>query len=282
MKTAINGVNYYYQWLTDYEANRPTLVCLHGFTGTSQTFVPVFQRDRDRNILAIDLIGHGQTDSYVHPYRYQMECLCQDIALLTEQLGISKFSLLGYSMGARVALGFTCLFPQKIQKLLLESGSPGLKSKTERMTRKCSDEHLAGFIMSHSIEAFVDKWEKLSLFDSQKQLSCKILATLRKERLSQQAFGLACSLWFMGTGVQPDFWQELDKIEIPTLLIVGELDHKFQRIAQNMQEKQQNMSIKIVKNAGHCVHLEKPEIVEEVVYSFLISYTDQLMGNNKI
>ncbi|WP_206911819.1 2-succinyl-6-hydroxy-2,4-cyclohexadiene-1-carboxylate synthase [Enterococcus sp. DIV0840] len=275
MKTSINGVIYYYEWLSGYESNRPTLVCFHGFTGTSQTFAPVFQKESDRNILVIDLIGHGQTDCYVHPYRYQMDCLCQDIALLTEKLGILSFSLLGYSMGARVALGFTYLFPQKIHQLVLESGSPGLQSMSERIMRKRSDEHLAGFIMSHPIEAFVDKWEKLSLFDSQKRLSSKIQETLRQERLSQQVFGLACSLWYMGTGVQPDFWQELDKIKIPTLVIVGELDLKFQHIAQSMKEKQPDMSIEVVSDAGHCVHLEKPEIVEEVVYTFLSSSSEK-------
>lgn len=275
MKANINGVNYYYEWLSDYKENRPTLICFHGFTGTSKTFIPVFKKESNRNILAIDLIGHGQTDSYVHPYRYQMDCLCQDIAVLTEQLGIITFSLLGYSMGARVALGFTCLFPQKIQQLLLESGSPGLKSKAERMMRKRSDEHLAGFIMSHSIEDFVDKWEQLSLFDSQRYVSPKIQETLRQERLSQRAFGLACSLWFMGTGVQPEFWQKLDKIKAPVLLIVGELDPKFQRIAQRMQAKKLDLSIETVKNAGHCVHLEKPEIFEEAVYTFLASNTNQ-------
>lgn len=274
MKTNINGVTYYYEWLSAYESNRPTLVCLHGFTGTSQTFTPVFQKESDRNILVIDLIGHGQTDCYVHPYRYQMGCLCQDIALLTEQLNILKFSLLGYSMGARVALGFACLFPQKIHQLVLESGSPGLKSVPERIMRKRSDEHLAGFIMSHTMEAFVDKWEKLSLFDSQKRSSSKVQERLRQERLAQQAFGLASSLWYMGTGVQPNFWQELDKIKVPTLLIVGELDLKFQRIAKSMKEKQPDMFVEVVSNAGHCVHLEKPEMFEKIVYTFLSSFTD--------
>lgn len=279
MNITINKVNYYYEWLSVYKPDRPTLVCLHGFTGTSQTFAPVFHKKNEMNILAIDLIGHGRTDCYVHPYRYQMECLCQDIAIVTERLGIIQFSLLGYSMGARVALGFACLFPQKVQQLILESGSPGLKSEDERMIRKRSDDHLASFIMSHSIETFVEKWENLALFASQKRLSSKIKETLRKERLSQQAFGLACSLWFMGTGVQPDFWDELYKIGAPTLLIVGDLDVKFQIIAQNMQERQPKVSIEIVEDAGHCIHLEKPEIFEEVVYTFLSSATNQSLGH---
>ncbi|OJG27607.1 2-succinyl-6-hydroxy-2,4-cyclohexadiene-1-carboxylate synthase [Enterococcus caccae] len=268
-------MKYYYEWFSDYEVNRPTLVCFHGFTGTSQTFKPVFQKESDFNILAIDLIGHGKTDCYVHPYRYQMTCLCQDIALLTEQLGILVFSLLGYSMGARAALGFACLFPQKVQQLILESGSPGLEKESERMMRKYSDEHLATFIMNHPIEAFVERWENLPLFESQKKLPLKVQKILRKERLSQQSFGLACSLWYMGTGVQPDFWQELDKIQASTLLIVGELDLKFQQIAKKMTEQQPNVSIEVVSNAGHCVHIEKPETFEQLVVAFVSSYLEK-------
>ena len=275
MNLNINGVNYYYEWLSDYEPNRQTLVCFHGFTGTSQTFAPVFQKENDINILAIDLLGHGKTDCYVHPYRYQIECLCQDIALLTERLGIVDFSLLGYSMGARAALAFACLFPKKVQYLILESGSPGLESKAERMRRKNSDEYLAGSIMSHPIEAFVDKWENLSLFDSQKRLPTKIKETLRNERLSQRSFGLACSLWFMGTGVQPSFWQALSDIKVPILLIVGELDVKFQKIAKKMKNNQPDVSIKIVCDTGHCVHLEKPEIFANLVHTFLFSYPNR-------
>ncbi|OTN88791.1 2-succinyl-6-hydroxy-2,4-cyclohexadiene-1-carboxylate synthase [Enterococcus sp. 7E2_DIV0204] len=274
MNATINGVNYYYEWFSEYKAKRPTVVCFHGFTGTSQTFAPVFLKERELNILAIDLIGHGKTDCYVHPYRYQMDCLCQDIAILTEQLGIFKFSLLGYSMGARAALGFAYLFPQKIQQLILESGSPGLKGKTERILRKYSDEHLAGFIMSHSIEAFVEKWEKLPLFASQKKLSIQVQEAVRQERLAQRNFGLACSLWFMGTGVQPDFWPELDKLKVPTLLIVGELDHKFQQIASKMKERQPAFLIEIVSNTGHCIHLEKPQTFEKIVISFVTSSSE--------
>ncbi|WP_429951468.1 2-succinyl-6-hydroxy-2,4-cyclohexadiene-1-carboxylate synthase [Enterococcus sp. AZ101] len=272
MKSNVNGVNYYYEWLSGYQADRSTLVCFHGFTGSSQTFVSVFQEMTDFNILVIDLIGHGKTDCYVHPYRYQIDCLCQDIALLTKQLGIEYFVLLGYSMGARAALVFTYLYPQKVQQLILESGSPGLESATARLRRKQSDEYLASFIMSHPIDDFVNKWEKLPLFDSQKRLTLHVQKAIRQERLAQQSFGLACSLWFMGTGVQPSLWQELHNIHVPILLIVGALDPKFQQIAIEMKEKQPNLTIEIVDDVGHCVHLEKPSTFEKIIYSFLAKF----------
>lgn len=269
MKININGVNYYYEWLSTYKENQPTLVCLHGFTGTSQTFASVFQADNRINILGIDLIGHGRTDAAVHPYRYQLACLCEDIVLLTEKLGLEQFSLLGYSMGARVALGIVCLFPYKVQQLILESGSPGLNDTSERLSRQHSDERLAGYILSHSIEEFVDKWEKLPLFASQRKLPIQIQETIRQERLSQQRQGLACSLWYMGTGVQPSFWEGLKNIKIPVQVIVGELDNKFVRLANEMKKRQPAFSISIINNAGHCVHLEKPDEFAKVSLNYL-------------
>lgn len=269
MKININGVNYYYEWFSSYQADRPTLVCLHGFTGTSQTFASVFQEDSEINILGIDLIGHGKTDYAVHPYRYQLDGLCQDIVLLTENLGLKQFYLLGYSMGARAALGISCLFPAKVQQLILESGSPGLSDVSERLVRQRSDERLAGYLLSHSIKAFVKKWESLPLFASQKKLPIQVQETIRQERLSQSRFGLACSLWYMGTGVQPSFWDKLTSIKIPVQLIVGELDFKFIQLAHEMKNRQPSFSVKTIVGAGHCVHLEKPEEFAKASMNFL-------------
>ncbi len=268
MNIEINGVDYYYEWLS-YKKGCPTLVCLHGFTGSGQTFAPVFQGKSDFNILVIDLIGHGRSSIHVHPYRYQLDSLCQDLALLTEKLGISVFSLLGYSMGARVALGFYYLFPHKVQQLILESGSPGLKSRSERTRRQLSDERLASWTLTSPIKDFVMKWEALPLFDTQRSLPDQLQVAVREERLAQQPFGLACSLWFMGTGIQKSYWTELVGINIPVLLIVGELDHKFRWIAEEMKQIQSTFIIETVEHAGHCVHLEKPRQFEEIVYGFL-------------
>ncbi|MFD1901242.1 hypothetical protein GQR36_16785 [Enterococcus termitis] len=65
------------------------------------------------------------------------------------------------------------------------------------------------------------------------------------------------------------FLPELTHITIPVLLIVGELDTKFQQIADQMKQRQVTFSIKTVSDAGHCVHLEKPQQFEKIVYDFL-------------
>lgn len=55
-----------------------------------------------------------------------------------------------------------------------------------------------------------------------------------QERLSQSAFGLASSLWYMGTGAQESYWERLAELQpIPTDLLVGGEDQKFIGIAKN-------------------------------------------------
>lgn len=260
MKSNLNGVIYYYEWFSGYCPERPTILCLHGFTGTSQTFAGSFTTkfSKHYNLLAVDLLGHGQTQVFVHPYRYQMDCLCKDLVALTDELGLSSFSLIGYSMGARVALALTLLFPGKIDRVLLEGGSPGLQGSFARAQRQRMDQQLAIRLLSQGIRPFVDSWEQAPLFATQKQLPRALQMKIRKERLSQQPLGLACSLWYMGTGVQPDFWSNLSDLQPAVTLVVGEYDHKFIEIAKQMKQRQPKLTIIIVPDAGHCVHLEKP------------------------
>lgn len=106
MERLIRGMQYHYQWLTPFDAKRTTVVCLHGFTGTLATFAAVFPSQTPYNVLGIDLPGHGATASLVAPERYTMKQVCHDLAELTESLNLPCFCLLGYSMGARTALGF--------------------------------------------------------------------------------------------------------------------------------------------------------------------------------
>jgi 2-succinyl-6-hydroxy-2,4-cyclohexadiene-1-carboxylate synthase len=71
--------------------------------------------------------------------------------------------------------------------------------------------------------------------------------------------GLANSLRGIGTGVQPSWWHRLNTLEVPTVLIVGELDLKFVTIAEEMHRLLPNSELVVIRNAGHTVHLEQPK-----------------------
>ncbi|MRN07723.1 2-succinyl-6-hydroxy-2,4-cyclohexadiene-1-carboxylate synthase [Lactobacillus sp. 0.1XD8-4] len=258
-------VRYHYQWLNNFQPNRPTIVCLHGFTGTLGTFSNLFP-DRDYNFLGIDLIGHGQTSIYVHPAYYRMENVISNLQKLMRSLQIKPYYVLGYSMGGRVALAWAVNDPN-VKGLILESARPGIADEDERQARRQNDNRLAGKILAHPLADFVNYWENIPLFASQKQLSSKIRQHIRKQRMSQQSYGLAMSLMMMGTGQQKNYWGCLPQ-KIPVLLVVGEQDQKFQEIARKMRSKAPQMTISILPS-GHCVHLEVPVLFSKMVLNWL-------------
>lgn len=243
------------------------LVLLHGFTGSKSTWLPFIDQWKEKfQVIIIDLPGHGKTKVKSEG---TMESYCGDLIQLFNHLHIDTCHVLGYSMGGRMALSLTLLYPERIKSLILESSSPGLQYKEERESRKKNDENLARKIEEEGIKSFVHYWENIPLFATQKELPDKIFNSLRKERLSQSKEGLALSLRTMGTGSQPTWWDKLSTVNQDVLLIVGEIDQKFVIINEEMNRKLINGELIIIKNAGHAIHVEEPEKFDKLVTAFL-------------
>ncbi|MDI2586061.1 2-succinyl-6-hydroxy-2,4-cyclohexadiene-1-carboxylate synthase [Psychrobacillus sp. NEAU-3TGS] len=245
------------------------VVCLHGFTGSSSTWEEVISYlPSSVEVLAIDLIGHGQTDKPVDSARYNVDEQIEDLHAIFQQLEWTHFTLVGYSMGGRLALAYTAKYP--VDRLILESSSPGLADDGERQNRKLSDELLAERITKEGVISFVDFWGNIPLFQTQKKLSPEKQAIIRKERLAQSAVGLSNSLKGFSTGVQPSYWGMLSDITIPVLLVTGELDVKFCAIARRMQQELPNSHLEVIEDTGHAIHVEKPKIFATIIKKVIL------------
>ena len=130
-----------------------------------------------------------------------------------------------------------------------------------------------GFIILLALsDIFVDSWMQQPLFASQQRLDPAILEEQRQQRLTNNAEGLAASLRGAGTGVQPSLWQSLDLVVADALLVVGEEDSKFRRIAMKMSAKFKKSSISVIPDAGHAVHLENLPALNNAICSFLVEH----------
>ncbi|GGC81183.1 putative 2-succinyl-6-hydroxy-2,4-cyclohexadiene-1-carboxylate synthase [Thalassobacillus devorans] len=247
------------------------MMFLHGFTGSTRTWDDVagLLIKKGFQVITIDLPGHGKT-IYNTGHKLSMKRACHDLKSLADELNLSTFNLTGYSMGGRTALSFAALYPDYIAQLILESASPGLESNEDQQARISKDERLAKKLEDEGILSFVDFWENLPLFDSQRRLPEKVKRKIREERLSQSADGLALSLRGMGTGVQPSWWERLEQLELPVQLIVGESDKKFVSINERMKSKISDSSLHVIREAGHAVHVEQPKLFAEIVSEFVL------------
>lgn len=236
------------------------IVLLHGFTGSHTSWSDITHSlQKNYQVIAIDLLGHGLSDIPLEPARYTIEEVQRDLHYILTELNLECVRLVGYSMGGRVALSFAIRYPKHVKQLILESSSPGLEAAIEREQRIQSDEQLARQIEERGIKWFAQYWGNIPLFQTQKQLHTAILEKVNAQRLNNRTLGLANSLRGMGTGRQPSYWEHIKALHMPVTLIVGELDVKYVQIAGSMKERLSHATIFNVKHAGHNVHLEQQD-----------------------
>ena len=270
-RVAVNGVHLNVQL----QGEGPALLLLHGFTGSSATWMPHLSASggwRGFTTVAVDLLGHGDSDCPPDPRRYGMERCVEDLTALLDQLGVRRVAVVGYSMGGRVALHLALSASggaDRLWALVLESASPGIEDASEREERLRSDAAVAEAIEREGIAAFVDRWQAQPLFATQGRLPATARERLRRQRLRNDPVGLGNSLRGMGAGAQEPVFDRLSEIRTPTLVLAGSEDEKYCALARRTAAALPRARLQIVPEAGHAVHLERPGAFAEAVREFL-------------
>jgi 2-succinyl-6-hydroxy-2,4-cyclohexadiene-1-carboxylate synthase len=260
------------------------VVLLHGFTGTHRTWDLLKGRlAGDGYTVALpDLPGHGRsrramsTSSRGGPMSIEMASEAIAGLITREARGGEKrmkVALVGYSLGGRIALHLACKHQELLDCLVLEGASPGIKSESERRDRRLNDDLLADELERRGIGWFVDHWEDTPLFATQKELPRSAFQAVRRDRLSNTAWGLATSLRTMGTGRMVPLWDMLSDLAIPVLIVVGARDAKYSEVAEAMRSRMGAGRVVKVEGAGHCVHVERPDEFAALLDGFLTMTT---------
>ena len=256
----VAGLSYGVRLTDEVAAARPTIVMLHGFSGSSDdwTETAAALHWEGFTCVGIDFPGHGLTGIPAEPRRFTMPETARDLATLITTLGIVRAHWVGYSMGGRVALYLGVTEPARVASLILESTSPGIAEESARKERRARDEAVAAEIGSRGIPWFVNYWESLPIFASQRDLSEDARNAQHARRLRNSAAGLAASLRGLGQGMQEFLGPRLGSIRCPTLLLAGALDPEYTALAQRMAAAIHDAEVALVPDAGHNIHLEQP------------------------
>ena len=257
-------------------ATAPPLLLLHGFTGSSDTWTSLRTALGDTySTLAVDLPGHGASTAPSDPGRYALDRTADDLLQVLDRFDIARVVVLGYSLGGRVALRFALAHSDRVAAVVLESASPGIADPAERAARVASDAALADRIERDGVATFVDTWERLPLWASQLALPPATRGQLRAQRLTNDARGLANSLRGAGAGVDPPVLDALVRLAVPTLLVAGALDAKYVAAGRVIASVIPGAELAIVPEAGHAVHLERPDAFAALVRDFLFRHFDR-------
>jgi 2-succinyl-6-hydroxy-2,4-cyclohexadiene-1-carboxylate synthase len=245
----------------------PTLLLLHGFTGTGSVWAGFTAGLRRRGLrtIAPDLPGHGRAGVRASA---SVERTADDLAGLLEHLDARPAGVLGYSLGARIALRLAIAHPDSVARLVLESPSAGIADAGGRAARREADERLADDIERDGLEAFIDRWEGNPVFATHAALDPRHVAHQRELRLRNTAHGLAQSLRLAGQGAMEPLHERLAEIHVPTLVIAGALDPVRAR-AEEVAAGIPGARLAIVARAGHTPHLERTAAFRRLVIDFL-------------
>ena len=247
----------------------PLVLFLHGFLGSADDWtgiLPAFEPSF--RCAVVDLPGHGRSAGTTSDRPYTILETATALIELIDEIDVPSFSLVGYSMGGRLALYVAAIYAMRVDRLVLESASPGLRTERERAERRQHDEDIARQVEEGELAAFVRRWYEQPLFASLAKDPEKREALIAR-RAHNSTRGLAASLRGMGTGAQPSLWAEWAANTIPALLVTGEDDSKFVALGREMEQGCAASRLAVVPGAGHCVHYENPSAYTTLVKAFL-------------
>lgn len=242
-----------------------SILLLHGFLGCGDDWAEIAEPlEPDFRVLTPDLPGHGGAVG-LQPSAYTMDGAADDLIQSLDIKGIHKASVVGYSMGGRLALHLALRHPDRVERLILLSASPGLRTEKERAARRALDQQHADEIEA-DLEGFLERWYRMPLFGSLDESTRLALITKRSQNNPAE---LRKSLEGMGTGAQPSHWEHLHQIHVPAWAVAGADDAKFVEIANRIAETT-SFNVVVVPDASHAVLNERPEYVASLLRNLLV------------
>ncbi|RMG47156.1 MAG: alpha/beta fold hydrolase [Acidobacteria bacterium] len=235
------------------------LVLLHGFTGAAEAWGAVVAHLRwPGPVAAVDLPGHHPA-SLVLPGEDFVAAVDRLAAALRRE-GLAPAAVAGYSMGGRLALGLAARHPHLPRLLVAIGAHPGL-SRAEARERRRRDAAMAKRIAAGPIERFVEEWEALPLFASQRRRPPEALARQRAWRLRHRPRALARALAALGPGRQPDLRRALARFPGRLVALAGSEDRRYAELAREIAGLAPRGRFVVVPGSGHNLLLEAPAAV---------------------
>ncbi len=236
-----------------------TIVMLHGFTQGPSSFDAVRAHlGQDVRVVAPRLPGHGGMPAA----RSFEDAVARLAAEIDASAGAEPVTLLAYSMGARLAVGLLVSRPERFSRALLIGARPGLPEGPERWARAQWEGKWSAMLRHEGIEAFVEAWERLPVFEGQDEAA---RARQRTLRLAHDPEPLARAIETMGLAAMPDYLPLLGAMPVPVLLAAGERDPKFLREAERMAAALPAARTLAIEGCGHNPVVEAPEKVARLL-----------------
>ena len=209
------------------------IILLHGNGENSEYFMRQIEHfSQNYKVIAVDTRGHGKSPRGTAPFLLSQFSL--DLKALLDELGISQANILGFSDGGNIALLFALSYPSYVKRLILN----GANLSPSGVKLHIQVPIIIGFLISSLVSVFSKK------------------AIAKKEMLA---------LMVTQPKISPD---DLAKIEIPTLIIVGTRDMIKEKHTRLIAKSIKPSSLSII-NGSHFIANENPSEFNRCVDGFI-------------
>lgn len=245
----------------------PAVVLVHEAIADSRMWDPQWETfPTAHRTIRFDQRGYGR--SPIEPGVYSH---AGDLVALLDVLGLDRTSLVGGSLGGRVALEVAVAQPERIEKLvLMDAGLPGHAWSEETQAGWAEEEAaLERGDLDAAVEVNLRMW-----VDGPHRSAANVDADMRARvgEMQRRAFELQMAVAEDAREelLVPDLSDRLEEVRAPTLVLTGDEDHDdIQSIANLLAEKIPDARRTSIPRAAHIPSLERPDEFDRVVLDFL-------------
>src|SRR4030095_13042030 len=261
MRLKLNGVNFQVA-----EVGNPEgipLVFIHGFPFDQTMWEPQLKAlPHSFRAFTYDLRGHGKSE--MGDGQYTVELFVDDLMALLDYFQIAKAILCGLSLGGYIALRAAERNGDRIRSLLL----CGTKSEADPNETKLKRAEQIKLVKSDGARALAPLLVKSLFAPTTHEENPAVVEKIRRTIESTDPLALAGTLLAMAS--RTDTTASLAKIQVPTLILVGEADTITPPSpSRAMHEKIAGSKMAVIPKAGHLSNLENPEEFNRHFLEFL-------------
>lgn len=228
---------------------RPPLLLSHGFSASARMWDGnVGALSGDREVLTWDMRGHARSDSPATPSEYGVEQSVGDMLMLLDVLGRPRAVLAGMSLGGYLSLAFHACHPERVAALILVDTGPGFRREEPREQWNAFAERRAAALEREGLAA---------------------LTASPEVGEHRDATGLVHTARLVMAQRDARVIDSLERIAVPTLVVVGALDRDFLSAADYMAVKIPGAREVVLEGAGHAANIEAAEAFNVAVCDFL-------------
>lgn len=261
MKVVIDGAEIYYLDMGDRSA--PAIVLIHGFPFSHAMWNPQIEFLKNHfRVIAYDIRGHGKSD--VGDGQYSLELFVDDLIALLDHLQLEKVVLSGLSMGGYIALRAIERNPERFRALILCDTTSNSDSNEAKLRRAASIKT----VKRAGVVPYAQEFLKAVLTPQNVQNKPDLVRAVLSMIESNSSVGICGTL--LALAGRTETTPSLPKIQVPTLILVGEQDKITPpELSEKMHALIKNSKLQILPNAAHLSNLEKPEEFNDHILDFL-------------